>query len=144
MGIRAHPKPRQPYKIKVTSMSDDSELQRLKRQRLAEMQKRLNAKQEQSQTTSGKFDPAKILEKIFVGRAWEVYHATRQQYPTIADQIFQELAELVRTGRVKGPITGEQLYGLLRQIGLDIRLETKIQVLDHGELKSIADKFRGD
>ncbi|MGA2973197.1 MAG: DNA-binding protein [Candidatus Bathyarchaeia archaeon] len=125
-------------------MSDDSELERLKRQRLAEMQKRLNAKQEQSQTTSGKFDPAKILEKIFVGRAWEVYHATRQQYPTIADQIFQELAELVRTGRVKGPITGEQLYGLLRQIGLDIRLETKIQVLDHGELKSIADKFRGD
>jgi DNA-binding TFAR19-related protein (PDSD5 family) len=125
-------------------MSDDSELQRLKRQRLAEMQKRLNAKQEQSQTTSGKFDPAKILEKIFVGRAWEVYHATRQQYPMIADQIFQELAELVRIGRVKGQITGEQLYGLLRQIGLDIRLETKIQVLDHGELKSIADKFRGD
>jgi DNA-binding TFAR19-related protein (PDSD5 family) len=125
-------------------MSDDSELERLKRQRLAEMQKRLNAKQEQSQTTSGKFDPAKILEKIFVGRAWEVYHATRQQYPMIADQIFQELAELVRIGRVKGQITGEQLYGLLRQIGLDIRLETKIQVLDHGELKSIADKFRGD
>jgi DNA-binding TFAR19-related protein (PDSD5 family) len=125
-------------------MSDDSELERLKRQRLAEMQKRLNARQEQSQTTSGKLEPAKILEKVFVGRAWEVYHATRQQYPTIADQVFQELAELVRIGRVKGQITGEQLYGLLRQIGLDIRLETKIQVLDHGELKSIADKFRGD
>jgi DNA-binding TFAR19-related protein (PDSD5 family) len=125
-------------------MSDDSELARLKRQRLAEMQKRLNARQEQSQTASGKLEPAKILEKVFVGRAWEVYYATRQQYPTIADQIFQELAELVRIGRVKGQITGEQLYGLLRQIGLDIRLETKIQVLDHGELKSIADKFRGD
>src|SRR5208337_1349995 len=144
MGIRAHPKPRQPYKIKVTSMSNDSELERLKRQRLAEMQKRLNAKQEQSQNTSGKLEPAKILEKVFVGRAWEVYYATRQQYPRIADQIFQELAELVRIGRVKGQITGEQLYGLLRQIGLDIRLETKIQVFDHGELKSIADKFRGD
>jgi DNA-binding TFAR19-related protein (PDSD5 family) len=125
-------------------MSEDSELERLKRQRLAEMQKRLNARQEQSQNTSGKLEPAKILEKVFVGRAWEVYYATKQQYPRIADQIFQELAELVRIGRVKGQITGEQLYGLLRQIGLDIRLETKIQVLDHGELKSIADKFRGD
>lgn len=125
-------------------MSNDSELERLKRQRLAEMQKRLNARQEQSQATTGKNEPTKILERVFVGRAWEVYHATRQQYPTIADQIFRELAELVRVGRVKGKITGEQLYGLLRQIGLDIRLETKIQVLDHGELKSIADKFRGD
>ena len=125
-------------------MGDDSELERLKRQRLAAMQKRLNAKQEQTTATSGKLDPVKILEKVFVGRAWEVYHATRRQYPTIADQLFQELAELVRLGRVKGQITGEQLYGLLRQIGLDVRLETKIQVLDHGELKPIADKFRGD
>lgn len=125
-------------------MSDDSELERLKRQRLAAMQKRLNAKQEQTTATSGKLEPVKVLEKVFVGRAWEVYHATRQQYPAIADQLFQELAELVRLGQVKGQITGEQLYGLLRQIGLDVRLETKIQVLDHGELKSIADKFRGD
>jgi DNA-binding TFAR19-related protein (PDSD5 family) len=125
-------------------MSNDSELERLKRQRLAEMQKMLNARQEQTQAKAERFDPAKILEKVFVGRAWEVYHATRQQYPRIADQLFQELAELVRIGRVKGPITGEQLYGLLRQIGLDVRLETKIQVLDHGELKPVADKFRGD
>ncbi len=130
--------------MKVTNMSDDSELERLKRQRLAAMQKRLNAKQKQTTATSGKLEPVRVLEKVFVGRAWEVYHATRQQYPTIADQLFQELAELVRLGRVKGQITGEQLYGLLRQIGLDVRLETKIQVLDHGGLKSIADKFRGD
>ena len=130
--------------MKATNMSDDSELERLKRERLAAMQKRLNEKQEQTTATSGKLEPVRVLEKVFVGRAWEVYHATRQQYPAIADRLFQELAELVRLGRVKGQITGEQLYGLLRQIGLDVRLETKIQVLDHGELKSIADKFRGD
>ena len=125
-------------------MSNDSELERLKRQRLAEMQKRLNARQEQAQDTTGKIEPTKILQKVFVGRAWEVYYATRQQYPAIADKIFEELAELVRAGRVVGQITGEQLYGLLRQIGLDVRLETKIQVFDHGELKPLADKFRGD
>jgi len=128
----------------MRDMSDDSELERLKRQRLAAMQKRLNAKQEQTSATPSRLEPVKVLEKVFVGRAWEVYHATRQQYPAIADRLFQELAELVRLGRVKGQITGEQLYGLLRQIGLDVRLETKIQVLDHGELKPIADKFRGD
>jgi DNA-binding TFAR19-related protein (PDSD5 family) len=123
-------------------MTDDSELERLKRQRLAEMQKRMTAKQ-QSHTESGKIEPTKVFEKVFVGRAWEVYHAARTQYPIIADQVFQELAGLVQLGKVRGQITGEQLFGLLRQIGLDVRLDTKIQVLEHGELKSIADKFRG-
>jgi DNA-binding TFAR19-related protein (PDSD5 family) len=102
----------------------------------------LSAKQQQAGT--GKLEPTKLLEKVFVGRAWEVYYAAKRQYPQIAGQIFDELAELIRTGRLRGQITGEQLYGLLRQIGLDVRLETKIQVLEHGELKSVADKFRGD
>jgi len=123
-------------------MSDDSELEKLKRERLAAMQRRMTAKQ-QAGTSPVKLEPRQILERVFVGRAWEVYHATRAQYPAIADQIFQELAELVRTGKLQTKITGEQLFGLLRQIGLDVRLDTKIQVLEHGELKSIADKFRG-
>jgi DNA-binding TFAR19-related protein (PDSD5 family) len=122
-------------------MSDDSELERLKRQRLADMQRRVTAKQ-QSQAGPVKLDSKQILERVFVGRAWEVYHAARAQYPGIADQIFRELATLVQSGQLRDKITGEQLFGLLRQIGLDVRLDTKIQVLEHGELKSIADKFR--
>ncbi len=107
------------------------------------MQKMISNKQQQ-ETPVSKTDPNSILQKVFVGRAWEVYHAATRQYPQVAEQIFQELARLIQTGQLKGPITGEQLYGLLRQIGMDIRLETKIQVLEHGELKSIADKFKGD
>jgi len=123
-------------------MSEDSELQKLKRQRLAEMQRRMTAKQ-QIGTPTEKLEPRQILERVFVGRAWEVYHAARAQYPGIADQVFQELAALIQSGKLRTKITGEQLFGLLRQIGLDVRLDTKIQVLEHGELRSIADKFRG-
>ena len=122
-------------------MSEDSELERLKRQRFAQMQKRMATKQ-QDETATAKLGPRQVLERVFVGRAWEVYHAARAQYPGIADQVFQELAALVQTGQLRGKITGEQLFGLLRQIGLDVHLETKIQVLEHGELKPIADKFR--
>lgn len=124
-------------------MSEDSELERIKRQRLAEMQKSLAAKQERSASANSQLEPSQILGRIFVGRAWEVYHAAMRQYPQVSEQIFRELAQLVKAGRLQGPITGEQLYGLLRQIGLDVRLETKIQVLEHGELKSIGDKFKG-
>jgi DNA-binding TFAR19-related protein (PDSD5 family) len=125
-------------------VSDDTELERLKRRRLARMQKMLSEKQQHTQTESGKLEPREVLKRVFVGRAWEVYDAAMRQYPQIAAQIFRELAELVRSGQLREQIQGEQLYGLLRQIGLDVRLETKIQVLERGELKSIADKFRGD
>ena len=125
-------------------MSEDAELERLKRQRLAKMQKNISAKKQQETAGNNKTDLVSTLQKVFVGRAWEVYNAARRQYPHIAEQLFQELARLIQNGQVTGQITGEQLYGLLRQIGLDVRLETKLQVLEHGELKSIADKFRGD
>jgi len=124
----------------VHKMSDDAELERIKRQRLVEMQKSLAKKQEVKPKA---FNSEEILRNIFVGRAWEVYSAARRQYPVVADQIFRELAMLVQTGRLRGQITGEQLFGLLRQIGLDVRLDTKIQVMEHGELKSLGDKFRG-
>jgi len=125
-------------------LTEDTELDRLKRQRMAAMQKRITVKQQQAQAATNKPDPSSILQNVFVGRAWEVYYAAKRQYPRIAEQILQELAQLVQTGQLKGQITGEQLFGLLRQIGLDVRLETKIQVLERGELKSLADKFRGD
>ena len=123
-------------------MDEDAELEKLKRERLAQMQRRMTAKQ-QAETAPARLEPRQILERVFVGRAWEVYHAARAQYPGIADQIFQELAELVQSGKLRTKINGEQLFGLLRQIGLDVRLDTKIQVLEHGELKSLGDKFRG-
>jgi DNA-binding TFAR19-related protein (PDSD5 family) len=125
-------------------LNQDTELERLKRERLAEMQKMISAKQQHAQAAANKTDPSSVLQKVFVGRAWEVYYAAKRQYPRIAEQILQELAHLVLNGQLQGRITGEQLYGLLREIGLDVRLETKIQVLEHGELKSIAEKFRGD
>jgi DNA-binding TFAR19-related protein (PDSD5 family) len=120
----------------------DSELERIKRQRLAEMQRVLDAKKQASQPKQ-KLTREQVLQRVFVGRAWEVYEATKQQYPAIAGRLFQELAQLVEAGQLTGQITGEQLYGLLRQIGLDVRLDTKIQILDHGKLKSLGDKFRG-
>ncbi len=102
----------------------------------------LNAKKQETEPRE-KPTTEQILQRVFVGRAWEVYEATRSQYPSIANRLFNELAQLVQTGQLTGQVTGEQLYGLLRQIGLDVRLDTKIQVLDHGKLKSLGDKIRG-
>jgi DNA-binding TFAR19-related protein (PDSD5 family) len=124
-------------------MSEDSELERIKLRRMQEMQRRLR-EQEKTKTTDEKQpSPRDLLKTILVGRAWEVLDAAAAQFPEPTRAVEAELARLVREGRLKGPVTGEQLLYLFRTIGFDVRLETKIQVLESGEMKSLADKFRG-
>jgi len=72
-----------------------------------------------------------------------VLDAAETQYPDPTRMLERELARLVNEGRLKGPVSAEQLLWLFRRLGMDVRLETKIQVYESGELKSLADKFRG-
>lgn len=125
-------------------MSEDAELERLKRHRMQEMQRRLVEQEEKKKTPDQKpASPREVLKTILVGRAWEVLDAAERQYPEPTRALEGELARLVREGRLKGPITAEQLMWLFRSIGMDVRLETKIQVFESGELKSLAAKFKG-
>jgi len=122
-------------------MSEDAELERLKLRRMQEMQRRLEREKEKP-STQKQPDPREVLKTILVGRAWEVLDAAAAQYPEPTRMLEAELAKLVREGKLKGPITAEQLLWLFRSLGMDVRLETKIQVYESGELKSLADKFR--
>jgi len=122
-------------------MSEDAELERLKLRRMQEMQRRLEREKEEP-STQKQPDPREVLKTILVGRAWEVLDAAAAQYPEPTRMLEAKLAQLVREGKLKGPITAEQLLWLFRSLGMDVRLETKIQVYESGELKSLTDKFR--
>ena len=125
-------------------MSEDGELERLKARKIQEMQRRLREQEEQKKASDQKQpSPREALKTILVGRAWEVLDAAETQYPGPTRALERELARLVNEGRLKGPVSAEQLLWLFRRLGMDVRLETKIQVYESGELKSLADKFRG-
>lgn len=129
-------------------MSDD-ELELLKRRKLLEMQKRLllNKALEAEKKTAKEEkpkDPEEILKGVFVGRALEVWNAAKQQYPEATKEVASALAALLESNKLKEKITGEQLFWLYRQMNLPIRLETKIRILESGELKTIAQKIKGD
>jgi len=125
-------------------MSEDTELERLKHRKMQEIQRRL-VDQEKKKTADEKQPrPREVLKTILVGRAWEVLDAAERQYPEPTRILEGELARLVREGRLKGPVSAEQLMWLFRRVGMDVRLETKIQVYESGELKSLADKFKGE
>jgi len=125
-------------------MSEDAELERLKYRKMQEIQRRLLEQEKMKAADEKEPRPREVLKTILVGRAWEVLDAAERQYPEPTRMLEGELARLVREGRLKGPVSAEQLMWLFRRVGMDVRLETKIQVYESGELKSLADKFKGE
>lgn len=87
------------------------------------------------------YDSRKVLGEALRGRAWEVLEAAERQFPEAARRVREALAQLVSEGKLKGPITGEQLLHLLRSLGLNVRLQTEIRVLEDGRLKSLGEKL---
>jgi DNA-binding TFAR19-related protein (PDSD5 family) len=118
----------------------DRELEALKQKRLQEMQKRM-ARQEYKKETKERVDSSQILDKIFRGRAWEVFNAAKTQFPSLMPEIERLLVSLALERNI-GEVEGEQLLALLREIGLQVRLNTTIKVLSRGKIKSFSEKFK--
>jgi len=119
----------------------DRELEALRQKKLMEL-KRLLQKREKEKTEEEKIDPKKILDKFFIGRAWEVLNAAKAQHPQVARYVENMLVKLILEGRIRNKISGEELYGLFRRLGIRVRLKTRIKILEHGKLKSLEDKLR--
>jgi len=90
-----------------------------------------------------KTSPKASLDKVFVGRAWEVWNTAKSQYPEVVQRFEKVLAELVEKGELKGQVDGEQLFSFFRRLGLNIRLEMKIRYIEGGQLKTLEEKLRG-
>jgi DNA-binding TFAR19-related protein (PDSD5 family) len=124
-------------------MSSDLDLQRQKRAL------ELRRKMLQSQTKPVAAPPPKpaessrdIVRKILAGRGAEVMETARRYYPAEIERLEASIAALIAEGRVRGPISGEELYSFLRRLGLVFSMDVKIRIKEHGELKSIEEKLR--
>ncbi len=126
-------------------MSTDLEM--LRQKRAAELRRRLleSKKSETEQVHSdSKISPRDIVRKSLVGRGIEVMETARRHYPSEIAQLEQNLAELIEAGRLRGPISGEELYTFLLRAGLQFNMDTKIRIAEGGELKSIEEKLRSE
>ena len=117
----------------------DSELNALRRKKLRDLRRRLAKKDNKTKRVNAD----NVLNRIFRGRAWEVFKAASYQYPGAMQRIREVLVKLALTGRLN-EVTGEQLYLFLKNLGLKIRLNTKINFASHGKLKSLAEKMKED
>jgi DNA-binding TFAR19-related protein (PDSD5 family) len=123
-----------------------TELELLRQKRAAELRRKMlesKNKPATSQLIPAKPTPREIVRRSLVGRGIEVLETARRQYPSEIAVLEENLAKLIEQGRLKGPISGEELYTFLQRAGLQFSMNTKIRIAEGGELKSIEEKLRG-
>ena len=131
-------------------MSEDSELERLKAKRLAEMQKNISTKEKiesaaetTTETTTETISekPRDSLIKILGFRGLEVLENAESQFPNETKMIVEKLSELIKTGEINESLDGGKLLALFRSVGLNVRMATKINVEQDGKFVSLSDKL---
>jgi len=125
---------------------EDSELERLKAKRLAEMQKNISTKQETEKTQELAKDkppenPRDLLVNKLGFRGLEVLENAESQFPNETKLIVVKLFELIKTGEINEVIDGGKLLTLFRSIGLSVRMATKINIEQDGKFVSLSDKL---
>ncbi|MEM3068925.1 MAG: hypothetical protein QXH58_03335 [Nitrososphaerales archaeon] len=118
-------------------MGEDKELDLLKAKRLLELKKKFTKKTKEE----GSRDL--VLSRL-VDRGEEVLIIAERDYPKNTALIVDKLAELIRSGSLKGFISGGELLWLFRALGMDIRIETKIMIKEDGRLIPIKDKLKSE
>ena len=125
-------------------MSDDSELERLKAKRLAEMQKNLSSKQDTPEPQPAKKPetPRDIVVPKLGFRGLEVLENAESQFPNETKIITKQLSELIKSGELPEVLDGGKLLALFRTVGLNVRMATKINVEQDGKFVSLTDKLK--
>ena len=126
-------------------MSDeDQELERLKAKRLAEMQRNISIKN-QSDTSHSQTKPTPKPRDVVISklgyRGLEVLKNAEKQFPNETKMIIEKIAELLSSGEINEVLDGGKLLLLFRSVGINIRMDTKINVEQDGKFISLSDKL---
>ena len=127
---------------------EDKELEILKAKRLAEMQKNISSQEKQkeseqkSDTTKEQITSRDYVVKNLGYRGMEVLQNAESQFPNEAKIIIEKIGELIASGDINEILDGGKLLVLFRSVGINIRMQNKINVEKDGKFVSITDKFK--
>ncbi len=127
---------------------EDKELEKLKEKRLAEMQKNISFQQKQEELVDAHKDaqknapnPRDVLVSKLGFRGLEVLENAEAQFPNETKIVIEKLAELLTSGEIDEEIDGGKLMILFRSIGMNVRVQTTINVEQEGKFVSLSDKL---
>jgi len=123
---------------------DDKELEQLKKKRLAEMEKNIAIKQRLEEVPIPKKTQPSARETLVKNlgyRGLEVLQNAESQFPSETKIVVEKLGELLYSGEISEEIDGGKLLALFRSVGINVRMQTKINVEQDGKFVSLSDKL---
>ena len=127
---------------------EDKELEILKARRLAEMQKNISMQEKQKEIQQLKtlqktqYNPRDLVIKKLGYRGTEVLQNAESQFPKDVQIVVKRLGELITSGEFNEILDGGKLLELFRSLGINVRMQNKINVEQDGKFVSITDKFK--
>src|SRR6478609_7574641 len=82
-----------------------------------------------------------FLTSYLYDRGNEVLNLAEQQFPFQTKILIKRINELIRYGEIS-KISGGDLLGIYRSLGLNIRINTNISISDHGKTISFSEKLK--
>jgi len=121
-------------------MSDAEEL--LMRKKLLELRKRMLLAKLKEMEKEKRPNPYEVFLANLTKSGREVFDRALAQYGDLAKRVGEGLGRLILLGRLKGPLTGELVYGIFLELGLPIRMPTRIVYKRRGEVKTISEMLK--
>ncbi|MEM4461413.1 MAG: hypothetical protein QW695_00895 [Candidatus Bathyarchaeia archaeon] len=123
------------------SGSTDIEFENIKRRMLAKLQKKI-ASSEGVQHKE-ELNPEKYVENNLEGKAVEILEYFKQQYPNnVYKAVVEAIAKAMMRGVIPKPLDAVTLYNILLNLGLRVRLPSRIYVAKKGEVKDFSEYLR--
>ena len=97
--------------------------------------------QKKSTDLEGGVSERDFLLRYLYDRGNEVLNLAEQQFPFQTKILIKRINELIRYGEIS-KISGGDLLGIYRSLGLNIRINTNISISDHGKTISFSEKLK--
>lgn len=118
-------------------MVNDKDLEFLTAKKMRDLRRRIVASEKPKEKSS-----RDIVTSRIVDRGMEVLEIAEKYYPNQTSIIIENLANVIKNEGIKGSISGGELLGLFRQMGLRIHVKTSIQVKKDGKLVPLSEKLK--
>ena len=114
----------------------------LKCKKIISSQEKQKESEQKSDTTKEQITSRDYVVKNLGYRGMEVLQNAESQFPNEAKIIIEKIGELIASGDINEILDGGKLLVLFRSVGVNIRMQNKINVEQDGKFVSITDKFK--
>lgn len=124
-------------------MEEDRDIAIIKARKMKQLREQAASKGKVNNTNEKNAESnSNILRSYLYDRGDEVLKLAFDQFPQQTELLVNRIVDLIKLGEINSRISGGELLSIFRYAGLRIRLNTNINIHEHGKSISLADKLK--